>query len=676
MTTVLGVYLAHDLSACLLRDGEIVCHIEEERLTRVKHGTPVSVRGLWKTFHGKFGYFPWASVRHCLEAAGIGLEEVDVIALPEGATSRAAASLLPVRGDQKIYYSEEPAGGVHHYRHALSTFFGSSFESAAVLVTDGDGSFNADGHEAESGYHFHGRDGRYTDVFKNRYKLTPLADGTAVMGGLGWTYENVSAILGFVDTHFGDMADPGKTMGLAPYGRPGALPEPAWIRSDGFRLDFSRFFAWLESSGLSRLIKFDDRSRALIQNERDVPQYAADLAWRVLHELERAVLELAGRLHDATGERNLCLAGGVALNSVANGLIVARGPFEQVFIQPAAADNGQAIGIAYQAHLALGGGRTIAPIRHAFGGRAYGDEEIRALLDDCELDHEELPGDEALAQSAAARLDAGAIVGWFQGGSEYGPRALGHRSILADPRPAAMKNRLNYRVKFREPFRPFAPSVLAERASEVFELRGPAPYMLVVAPVREAWRARVPAITHVDGTARVQTVDRAVDPRYHALISAFAARTGVPLVLNTSFNLRGMPIVETPRDALQCFLYTEMDVLYLGRFEVVMPPAGKLCPALAKGWTVRVDQTHAGARTTTRARFWNEAERKEVALPDDPRVWKMCSTLDGRRTLREAVAWSGQEGAEGSEDRRRAEELVRRALRAGALALKLGKLLV
>ena len=213
------------------------------------------------------------------------------------------------------------------------------------------------------------------------------------------------------------------------------------------------------------------------------------------------------------------------------------------------------------------------------------------MLEASDLEFGELKDDCALAEDAAAELAQSRIIGWFQGGSEYGPRALGHRSILADPRGTDSKDQLNARVKFREPFRPFAPSVLFERASEVFELKGESPYMLIVAPVRDSWRERVPAITHVDGTARIQTVDAARDRLFHAMISAFARRTGVPLILNTSFNLHGMPIVETPRDALQCYLSTEMDALYLGRLKVGRPDPARLFPSVARGWRLVVENT-------------------------------------------------------------------------------------
>jgi carbamoyltransferase len=449
-----------------------------------------------------------------------------------------------------------------------------------VLVIDGDGSSDPElGHEAESGYLFESRDGRYKDIFKNRYKKSQPGHG------LGWAYEYISVILGFVNTRVGYMAEPGKTMGLAPYGAPNASLLEGWIDCDDFALDFSRFEKWFSALGFGNLLRFSNRERALIQNEREIGQYPRDLAFKIQAELERAVVYLATRLHEATGASALCLAGGVALNSVANGRIQREAPFEGIFVQPASGDDGQAIGLAYYGYVKRGAGSALKPIRHAFGGRTYSAAEISSLLAASGLRYRELDDPDLLAKDAASALSAAQIVGWFQGGSEYGPRALGHRSILADPRDHRMKDHLNDRVKFREPFRPFAPSVLLSEASNVFDIRGASPYMLIVADVHEDWQRRVPAITHVDGTARVQTVDKEVDPLYHMLISAFAEQTGVPLVLNTSFNLRGKPIVETPRDALQCFLYTEMDVLYLGHFRVERPRADQTFLRAARGWS-------------------------------------------------------------------------------------------
>ena len=335
MTAVLGIHTGHDQAACLLRDGQIVCMIEEERLTRVKHGLPKSVRHLWDEFGGRFGYFPWASLAYCLDVGGLGIDDLDAIVLPYGPMAKNMAALLPVKDRNLVIIAREPEGGGHHYRHALSAFFASAFEQAAVLVVDGDGSFSSNGYEAETGYFFEGRDGKSNEIFKNRYLRE-----APIRAGLGWTYDYVSAILGFVDTRIGYLSEAGKTMGLAPFGAPASDLEKPWIVPDGFQFDFAGFQEWLLATGLIKLVSFEDREKALIRNNWAVSKEAKDLAWKVQHELQTAMLHLIERLHAATGAKDLCLAGGVTLNSVANGLILAKGPFERVFVQPAAHELG------------------------------------------------------------------------------------------------------------------------------------------------------------------------------------------------------------------------------------------------------------------------------------------------------------------------------------------------
>ena len=674
MTAVLGVYTGHDPGACLLVDGRLVSMIEEERLTRFKHGLPKSVRGLWSDFNGRFGYFPWASLTYCLRAGGLTLEELDGLVLSEDADATAMIEMLPIKDRSKVLVSREPRGGAHHFRHALTAFWASPFERAAVLVIDGDGTVTEQGYEAESGYLFTDRQGAWRDVFKNRY---PLGDG--LRAGLGWAYEYVSALLGFSATRVGYLGEPGKTMGLAPFGQPSPELETPWFVSRGFQVDFTAFHDWLLRTGNVKRLRFDTTELALIQDERAIPADARDLAWKVQAELERAMLHLVQELHRATGAERLCLAGGVALNSVANGLVATKGPFREVYIQPAAADNGQAMGLAFHGHLMLQEQRAaaarvpIAPVPHAFGGRSYEHAAVGKLLEATGLQVKELASDQALAEDAAEELSRGRFLGWFQGGSEYGPRALGHRSILADPRGPQVKDHLNARVKFREGFRPFAPSVLAEQAGEVFELEGESPYMLLVVPVREAWRERVPAITHVDGTARVQTVQAGVDPLYHALISAFARRTGVPLVLNTSFNLRGMPIVESPHDALQCFLFTDMDALYLGRWKVLRPDPARLFPSAAPGWRFVAENRLAWGGQSLLVRYEREAEGhgKTVELRPVPELIQLCSVLDGRTSLLQGLR--GVLGGEPAPDVVAASlEVIQRLLRAGAMQLRVG----
>ena len=671
---VLGVYSGHDGGACLLRDGAVAVMIEEERLTRFKHAIPRDLKGLWGRFRGRFGYFPWASLTYCLQSAGIGLDDLDGLAVSQNEVGDLGA-LIPLRDPSRLLVSELPSESAHHYYHALSGFFASPFERAAVLVVDGDGSRSAAGYEAESGYLFSDRSGACAEVFKNRYPEAGLR------GGLGWAYEYVSAILGFVETRVEDLGQPGKTMGLAPYGDGTALSVP-WlgvVGGKGFQLDFSAFHEWLQRSGQEKRLRFDTRELALIQEESWIPSEAADLAAKVQLELEAALMHLVRELHAATGADALCLAGGVHLNSVANGRIVREGPFKQVFIQPAASDCGQALGIAYEGARILAARRgeapQISPMRHAYLGRSYPPEPIAALVRQAGLACEELEDDAVLCADAAQELAAGRFVGWFQGGSEVGPRALGHRSILADPRGDQVKDVLNARVKFREAFRPFAPSVLLERAAEVFELEGESPYMLQVVGVREPWAGQLPAVVHVDGTARVQTVSSDQCPLYHQLLSAFAAQTETPLVLNTSFNLRGMPIVESPEDALQCFLYTELDVLYLGRLKVRQPGLGGLRPRVRSGWRLVIEQRFSWGGPELEARYEpvEAGGGKPIEVGSAPETMVLCRLLNGTRTLREALREACGGGEPAPAHVKMAETLVRLLLRGGAFELCVGE---
>jgi carbamoyltransferase len=671
------------MGACLLQDGVITCAIEEERLSLVKHALPGSIRDLWPKYNRRFGYFPWASVCYCLNYAGMAIDDLDALVVPSFSTAD-FAHIVPIKEKKKIIIANEPDGADHHFAHALSAFFASPFDDAAVLVVDNNGSvLPGKGYEAESGYVFEGRSGAYRDVFKNRYLDLDNC-------GIGWMYDVVSAALGFVNTHIGYLADPGKTMGLAPYGKVADALSAPWIKVDGFALDLSGFNRWLLGLGIDKIARYDDRARALVQDEANIPPYAMDLAYKVQDELERAILSLCFELHKRTGKKNLCIAGGVGLNSVANGLISNKGPFENLSFQPASGDNGQAIGLAYYGHLKLAPAVRISPIKHAFGGRSYSDTEIESTLRAAGMTYQTLEDDQSLANDAAALIADGKTIGWFQGGSEYGPRALGHRSILADPRPATMKDHLNLRVKFREPFRPFAPSVLLERAREVFELKHESPYMLIVAPVRPEWRDRVQSITHVDGTARIQTVDRGVDGLYARLIDAFAVRTGVPLVLNTSFNLRGMPVVESPKDALRAFLFTELDALYLGRHKVSYPDLLLMKPTVSSAWrlTIDIEMNWQAAQMLSRGQFVRcDGSGRHVTIARLPKlrssaiapqdevnvVGSLVFALDGETRVTDAL--EGVVDDHLDPDLRRSVALLMQALlREGILSLKFGSL--
>ena len=375
-----------------------------------------------------------------------------------------------------------------------------------------------------------------------------LSDEFYYMPGLGALYSRVSSYI------FADWNKCGEVMGLAPYGRPGAI-KPLIEIKDG-ELHIPEWGVELDKPWLLDREQDWEASASM--------QHWKDMAWRVQEDTEMVMLERAIRLREATGARNLCMAGGVALNCVANGRIVREAGYDNVWIQPAAGDDGIAIGCAYYGHLALLKKPRSFVMQHAYLGRQYQAAEMRAAAGRRLVALQTtLTASHDICAQAARLLAQGHVLGWFCGRSEFGPRALGGRSIIADPRTAEMKDKLNKRVKHRQAFRPFAPIVLAERAQDVFEGAEESPFMLLVKRVRPQWRDKVPAIVHVDGTARVQTVRREHNERLYRLLEQFAALTGVPVLLNTSFNVKGEPMVETPEDAIKCFLGTGIDYLVL-----------------------------------------------------------------------------------------------------------------
>jgi carbamoyltransferase len=549
----------HDSAVALLRDGEVLACVEEERFNREKHT-------------GSFpaGAAAWALARHGLDMSDV--DEVGFYARPwtllvgrtlralryfpaslEDLTTRDPGKALGVLGLARhlrdgAFPMRRPARFRlryvdHHLTHAASAFLLSPFEHAAVLGIDGAG-------EDITTWFGEGRDRRV--VRKHCVRLPH---------SLGLFYSAVTHYLGFKP-----WGGEGKVMGLSSYGDPDryypAMRELVRWSDDGrLRLDMRYFAYHLSNWRRWTTPLFEERFGPAREPESEMTRRAEDIAAALQRVVEEAALALTHFLHRLVPSKNLCLAGGVALNSVMNGRLVREGPFENVFIQPAANDAGTALGAAL----------TLAHVRHGLDRRV--PESLVYLGPDydeaaCETAARaaglvvERPAD-VIAYTADA-LAAGAIVGWFQGKMEIGPRALGNRSILADPRGVDTKDTLNLRVKHREPFRPFAPSVLAEAAGDWFVDARDSPHMLLVFPVRPERRAEVPAITHVDGTARVQTVRRQDNARYYALIEAFGRRTGVPMLLNTSFNVRGEPIVCTPEDAVRCFTGTQMDLLVLG----------------------------------------------------------------------------------------------------------------
>ncbi|OBH85302.1 carbamoyltransferase [Mycobacterium scrofulaceum] len=540
---ILGVNAVfHDPAAALVVDGRVVAAAEEERFSRRKHGKQAVPFSTWEV--------PTAAIRWCLAHAGVAAEEIDAIGYSYDPALMYEEPTDPRGLDQdweylRTMYAERAprflASAVpglnpaavrhvrHHVAHAASTALASPHPDTAVLVVDGRGE----------------RTSMLAGVYRD-HKLDVLAS-QQLPHSLGLLYESLTEHLGFARS-----SDEYKVMAMASYGRPRfaeRLRERVYARGDGgFRTEP---IAWEELAPPRR------------PHEEALDPVHADLACSVQRVIEDVLLDLVAWLRERADGDALCLAGGVALNCVANTRIHAESGFDRVWVQPASGDSGTALGAALS--LAASFGEPIAPMPSALLGRGWSDEQIEAMLREAAVSYER-PDDVAAAIGDA--LADNQLVGWFQGRAEFGPRALGGRSLLADPRRAANLERLNA-VKGREQFRPVAPMVLAERAAEIFS-RGPlpSPYMLFVHDVAEDWRDRIPAVTHVDGTARIQTVDAAADPRLHATISRFAERTGVPVVVNTSFNTAGRPMVDSPRDALEVFGSSPIDVLALGSYVV------------------------------------------------------------------------------------------------------------
>jgi carbamoyltransferase len=541
MVKVLGVNAVfHDPAAALVVDGEIVAAAEEERFSRRKHGKPPVAFSTWE--------LPEQSARWCLEHAGLRPEQLDAVAYSyhpdlappaDGVTDKSWEGLrtLYVQRAPRFLkttlpglYASRVAFVPHHVAHAASAYAAAGWRDCATLVLDGRG-------EAASHLAGHVRDGQLEALAAQRLPHS-----------LGLVYEELTAHLGFRRA-----SDEYKVMAMASYGAPrfrDALAACMHVTGDGgFHAappDWSAFAPGLADG--------DDWQ----------PEHA-DLAASVQRRLEEVLLELAEWLHERTGEPRLAMAGGVALNCVANARLWAEGPFDEVWVQPAAGDAGTALGAALW--LASSLGDVVQPMHTAALGRGWSEEELGAWLAGAGVAFERV--DDVAAVVADALADD-AIVAWFQGRSEFGPRALGHRSLLADPRRVENTERLND-VKGREQFRPVAPMVLESRAAEIFSGRLPSPHMLFTHEVAEEWRERIPAVVHVDGSARIQTVSAADEPLMAGVLARFEARTGVPVVVNTSLNTAGRPMVDDPRDALECFGSAPIDLLAIGPFVVRRP---------------------------------------------------------------------------------------------------------
>jgi carbamoyltransferase len=550
---ILGINcFSHDTSACLLQDGRIVAFAEEERFNREKHTRA----------------FPHRSIQFCLEFGGMGIRDIDYVAYPfkpftdywrgfvdflgkfphsykrfAGQTVFDYRLVKKVIEFNKMYgYKKRSIFVGHHEAHAASSFLVSPFEEAAILSID--------------------RGGDYLSTVLGRGKghRVEILNSVRNPHSLGSLYSVLTSYLGFKPN-----GGEGKVMGLAPYGSPTFyedFKELVQIKErNGFEVDLS-YFTYHLVGGYGVSEKFLERFGRPREPESSLEERHEDIAWALQKVTEDAACSLAQSLQEQTGLRKLCLAGGVALNSVMNTMILQNTDFEEVFVQPAANDGGTSMGAAlYLWHTVLGKRREWQ-MEDAYLGPAYTDSEIEHALSKYEMDFEKVDNP---ARVGAKLLADGKIIGWLQGRMEIGPRALGNRSILADPRPPEMKDILNSRVKHREGFRPFAPSVLEEDAAEYFEDSYPSPFMLFVLPIKKKVQDKVPAVCHVDGTGRLQTVSRKANPLYYELVSEFKKITGVPMVLNTSFNIRGEPIVCSPEDALKCFAGTEMDALIMGK---------------------------------------------------------------------------------------------------------------
>ena len=591
-TYILGLSaFYHDSAACLLRNGDIVAAAQEERFTRIK---------------GDAG-FPARAIEYCLKEGGIAVGDLASVGFydkpllkfdriletylaiaPRGLTSFLKAGPLWIK--EKLFtdrqlrdelgYAGELLYAEHHESHAASAFFPSPFQEAAILTVDGVGEWAT----ASLGV------GRGSDLQLTRELHWP--------DSLGLLYSAFTYYTGF-KVNSGEY----KVMGLAPYGEPTYVDliyrELIDLKEDGSFTLNQKYFNYL--GGLTMTNEAFDRLFGGPPRvpETNLTQREMDLARSVQVVCEEVMLRMVRTLHQETGLENLCLAGGVALNCVANGRVLRESPFGKIWIQPAAGDAGGALGVAQLVWHRHHGGTRVVPaagdaMRGAYLGPAYSDQEIEEFLrsEGAVYERHDRTG---LLRTVASLLAEEKIIGWFNGRMEFGPRALGSRSILGDPRSPRMQAQMNLKIKFREGFRPFAPSVLRERVSEYFELDCDSPYMLLVAPVRkdrqipmssehrQLWgidqlnvvRSDIPAVTHIDYSARIQTVSRDTNPDYYDLIREFECLTGCAVVVNTSFNVRGEPIVCSPADAYRCFMRTQIDYLVLGPYLLAKSAQGK-----------------------------------------------------------------------------------------------------
>ncbi|MFX1445986.1 MAG: carbamoyltransferase [Promethearchaeota archaeon] len=548
---ILGTCLSHNGASCLIRNGKIIVAIEKERLTRIKHD----------------GGADSDTVKYCLDSANISVEDLDLVVqnvcqhnFPYGNVQWMGSRY---KGEEERLFlrnvkKKKIMHISHHLAHAFSAFAVSPFNDAAIIVIDGGGSYYKDvidshpcrnnsfsEYDMEAESYYYGKGDSITTINKTFGKtsdtlLYPLSILWA--GGLGGLYAGLTAYV------FGNPLDGGKLMGLAPYGKDNVFDFKMINKKNGG--------IKINKDWIHKFSHFNDWGN----NKKEYK----NLAYKAQKELEEALIYIANWLHKKTNSKNLCIAGGVGLNSVANKKILDNSPYENIFIQPAAHDAGIAIGCAYYGWLKVLRKSRNFVMQNCFLGKRYTNQEIRKILKkEPTISFKFIRN---IPLITAQLLAKGKIVGWFQGGSEFGPRALGHRSILCDPRKKEIKKILNNRVKHRESFRPYAPSILQEDTKEYFELDCQSPFMLLVAKVKEEKLNRIPAVTHIDGTARIQTVNKSDNKIFYALIQEFKKITGIPVVLNTSLNSVGEPIVETPKDALDLYLSSQMDYIVMGNY--------------------------------------------------------------------------------------------------------------
>lgn len=539
----------HDSACALLQDGNLIFAAEEERFTRVKHDKRIPIHAF----------------QSCLKSGGISIAELDCIAYYENPTMKISRQLWSMLQDRSradlstcvgldktqverdirtlLGFEGEIRYYSHHLSHAASSYYFSGFEDAAILIADGVGEWATTSY----GYGF----GNHIDLFEQ----------VNFPHSIGLLYSTITGYLGF-KVNDGEY----KVMGLAPYGEPKYLKELReliTLHTDGQFVLNLKYFDFIQGDKMFSPLLCDLLKHPARVPESDLTQFVKDVAKSLQVLLEEILLTKLTYLHGQRPSENLCMAGGVALNCVANSVILQQGPFKNLFIQPAAGDSGNALGAAALAHHDLTKRQSkLAKLQHVYLGPEYEDQEIEDLLRDTECEYQSFHNEAYMINYVAQQLNDGKVIGWFQGKMEFGPRSLGSRSILADPSGLHMREHINALIKMREGFRPFAPAVLYSEMNKHFSLDHESPYMLETCQVISS--LDLPAITHVDGSARVQTVSEQSNIRFFKLLTEFHKMTGCPILLNTSFNIRSEPIVNNPIDAMLCFIRSNLDILVLG----------------------------------------------------------------------------------------------------------------